>query len=284
MVVGKILDGLEVFDSEEEAKKGENPKSMPRLGFGSAPLTIHVAVDRSTGRVVLTQSGAEGDIPVRVESPGLGEGAAFELAKALYFRLRKRDFLAQGRDVVLRPSAVPGSDPVGRVTIFLPALRQDPDHPERDRQERDLRQESMVLQDMAAMWACTEITIDDLDAREFGMSYWVDRDNNLHRNPEARFVKSAPQTDDGWRTNLPCGPEFHRVGYSVGTAHTHPEGNPNPSGPDMELAKGGACGRQHFVVSKDKVAAYFSNQSPQPIGDRKSVLPSGLKCAEQNLE
>jgi outer membrane protein OmpA-like peptidoglycan-associated protein len=279
-VAAQILDNLKLFPSEEAAAQGTGGTVMPRLGFVFGWLEVHVLIDRGSGRM-LPYLGKEGEDPVRVESAGMGEWARLHLSKALALRLAKRDFLGQGRPVVLLRDVarrLPGTPEVGEAIFVLPPLQAEPDL------LGDKKYSSMVLADMAGMWDCTEITISDRDAREFGMSYWLDRNGDLHRSPPDRFSKSDREDDEGWKTRLDCGPEFHPVGVSIGTVHTHTWDDPHPSPGDWNLAGVALCGKKHYIVSKSTVQTYSSDGSTAPVGDREALLPPGVRCTKQNFE
>jgi hypothetical protein len=80
-----------------------------------------------------------------------------------------------------------------------------------------------------------------------------------------------------WNDNLPR--QNLEGGYEM--AHTHPMDDPDralPSGPDKALAKAGRHGRQHYIISEDRVVAYFSDGSPKDLGDRKAKLGPDVPC------
>jgi hypothetical protein len=54
-----------------------------------------------------------------------------------------------------------------------------------------------------------------------------------------------------------------------------------PSSTDQDNARTGKCGPIHYIVSLDKVVAYFEKGEPKEIGDRKSVLPQGVPCTQE---
>jgi outer membrane protein OmpA-like peptidoglycan-associated protein len=271
-IVQQILDNLVLFPGESEMRLGTGGVTTPRLGFVFSPLDIRVLFERRTGRMPLHKTGGDDEFPVTVQSAGMGRAVRFELEKALSLRLRQRDFLRQGRPVILRTSALPGTDAIGEVAIFLEPLQKEP----------DLSENSAVLRDMAEMWACTELTASAafLDPREFAAAYWLDRDGNIQKLPVQGFVIGEPQDENGFLTKVPCGPQFHKDAVALSVVHTHPEEDgPGPSDADRKLARSGVCGRQFYVISQDSVIAFFSSGPDKEIGKRKAKLPSGVKCS-----
>ena len=284
-MVRQILDNLVIFESLE----GQG-KPMPRLGFEFIPLTIKVRINKKTGRMALVRSDLGGQsVTVKADTPVLGTGAAEGLAIALEVRLRKRDPMGTGQNVVLR---IPDKDgngfvttsdaDIGILTIKLPPRRGG-------KKEPDLRKDSELMRDLAVMWACTERQ-PPLDQREFGALYWMDREGVLHRFPEVGLILGAPETPDGFQTAFPTDPDStHPSGITIGTAHTHPRPDPltfappGPSGKDMESARKGQTGRQHFVVDEHGVTAYFSDGTGDFRGNLKSVLDGGVKCDDKDL-
>jgi len=130
------------------------------------------------------------------------------------------------------------------------------------------------------MWACSEFTNRSeqfIVGKEFAKSYSVDRGGSIQRDPPDAFFTSRA-TGEEITTNIRCG---NPVGAALGTAHSHPEDSgdgPNPSEKDVELAAGGNCGRQHFIISENAVVQYFPDRPPVTIGTRESVLPRGVRC------
>jgi len=203
----------------------------------------------------------------------LGANAKNHLAKALALRLGQRDFLDQGQSVVLKPSAIPGTGKTGVINIELSPLFQ----------ERDLSKDASVLHDMAELWACSEFTTLQMDPREFGIVYWMDRDQVLHRIPDDGIFLGEPEdlAKNTITTLLPCGPELHGAGFGLGHVHTHPIDDsdaPLPSPFDQNKVRSGACGNKFYIVSEPAVVAYFSKGDPRLTGKRKSTLPSNVKC------
>lgn len=230
-----ILDQLELFRDEPSATEGANPTVMKRLGFIFSDLDVEIPIDSRSGRIGLRKA--------TIRSSNLGEAALFHLSKALTLRLQRRDFLKQGRFAIL---ANPPQGGVFRMKV--PRAADEPDLGGRDE----------ITADMANMFACTLITVGLLDDREFGASYWIDRGGVIHREPHPDFAMSPRQTEDGWKTSLPCGSS---VGLQLGTIHTHPQGlssahEMNPSDADVKLARNGVCGRQHFIVSRFGIVQY----------------------------
>ncbi|HIH74599.1 MAG TPA: DUF4157 domain-containing protein [Methanosarcina sp.] len=272
-VVQQILDNLVVFGSEEGMLKGEESTHMSRLGFVFNDLFVTVPIDRRIGRI----GGGHG---TSIKSPGMGSFALFNLQKALNLRLQKRDFLKQGRSVVLKPEAIkslPGTADIAELAWTIPRSLEEP----------VLKNDKMIMRDLAVMWACAE-SQDPLNQFELGILYWMDRDGMLHRFPDVGLIKGNPETPEGFHTAFPSDPDItHPAGFTIGTAHTHPPHSSvvfAPSGPssqDLENAKKGLTGRQHFVVDQDGVTAYFSDSSIEFKG--KSVLPSGVKCDDKDL-
>ena len=127
-VVRQILDNFLIFESPEAAAEGSQGKPMPRLGFEFIPLTIKVPINKKTGRIALLRVDKGGpSVTVEAHIPSLGKEAVEGLAGALSVRLRKRDPLATGQNLVLRIPDKDGngfvttSDPdVGVLTIKLP--------------------------------------------------------------------------------------------------------------------------------------------------------------------
>ena len=280
----KILDNLVVFD-------GGKATVMPRLGFVFAPLEIHVDLDRRTGRIPPTFGGPETSSALDVRSNELGDRALFHLALALALRLSKRDFLDQGRSVVLNRQALdslPGDKEKAEFVVSLPPLKEEP----------DLSKDSSVLREWAEMWACSEKTIKSpnfLHPKEFAKVYWMDRHGktpqDVKRLPEEGFFTSAFESGEKIVTFVECPltesatrkTQGNRAGFALGTAHTHPVDDPSqalPSSGDEELAKAGDCGRQHYIISERRIVAYFSNGSQKDLGDRKSKLPADVPCSQ----
>jgi outer membrane protein OmpA-like peptidoglycan-associated protein len=270
-LVQRILDTPEILD-----QKGQ--RAAPRLGFVFDDLTITIRFDKATGRMIPLhdlinrETGAvlrtKTDASVSVDSPAVGQVALNHLALALGLRLEKRDFLGEGRSVVLRPADIPAN---GELVIKLPALKKERqlffDFPE-------------VRQEMAEMWACSDLTLKDpgfIVGVEFARSYWVDRDGNLHHLPETDFFKSHSD-GDALTTEMECG---NFAGAALGSAHTHPEDSgdgPNPSVKDIKVAKSRRCGRQHFIISENFVVEYFPDGTQKTLGKREDLLPPGVKC------
>lgn len=271
-VIREILDNLVVFPTEEDANKGTRGTVMPRLGFVFSRLEVIIKVNPKTGRMLPYLNAEDADNPVQVRSPGLGDRARYHIARALALRLEKRDFLKQGRPVVL--AAPP---PGGVLTFVLDPLMPEP----------DLSKNSSIRHEMAEMWACSEVTINSpsfLHPKEFAEAYGVDRDRNLVRFPAGKaYFMSSSEDEEKIETNIQCGPS--RAGFALGTLHTHPidDGDSSlPSDTDVQSAKTGRCGRQHYIISKDRVVAYFSDGSQKDLGDRKTLLPKGVNC-NQNI-
>lgn len=274
-VVRRILDTPEILDPT-------GARAAPRLGFVFDDLTITLTFNRATGRIlpvsnlVDPRTGAVNPVKVaasvNVDSPGVGRVALNHLALALGLRLQKRDFLGESRAAALRTADIPAS---GVLEFTLAALSPD--------QEPQMLRQQAILRDMAEMWACSEITVKDprfIIGKEFAATYWLDRNAVIHRLPTAGFFTSRSD-GEALTTNVLCG---NPAGAALGTAHSHPEDsgdgpNPSPSA-DIPLAKSRRCGRQHFIVSKDVVVAYFPNGSRREIGRREDVLPRGVKCSQ----
>lgn len=249
-VVREIVDGIQIFGSEEDMRNNTNATTVPRLGFDFSPLDITLTVSRSSGRIGVTN-------PV-VKAPRLGQNVTFHLSQALGARLKKSDFLGKGKSVALSPQAMKGLPVKGNfviVPIFLEAKEREP-------KLEDMKGSVDIREDMAEMFLCTHITNQMLDGREFGAVYWIDRDKRLHREPKDKFQMSPPPDECNFRMTLPC--SLQPNGMLIGTVHTHPGCVPddpaataNPSKGDRESAGSGACGLQNFLISKFGVREYF---------------------------
>jgi hypothetical protein len=172
----------------------------------------------------------------------------------------------------VKPSVIPGTGVVGDVIVSLPASKQEP----------DLFEDSTVKRDMAEILNCTVLSDfpNRLFGLEFGAVYFVDRNQELHRRQENEFAVGE-RKDERWQTIMPCGEITE--GFIIGTVHSHTQDSDtgaNPSPPDLELAKTGACGRQHYVVRTDQIVRYTSDGSVKPLGKPESHLPPGQKCKQ----
>lgn len=279
-VVQEILDELVVFKDGASARKGSPGIKMPRLGFDFIPLTITLPIVRATGRL---QNRDDQKIAVQVEGTGLGFDAKNAIAEALDFRIRDRG--VDGNDVVVQPTAIPGTGPIGNVIVRL-----DPRKPGADEQipESDLSKRSEVVNDMAEAWACTLATGERIDeffgAREFGRSYAMDRERGLQPEPSDRFVMGEETLGVGHKLNLPC--PRPSDGVTMGGFHTHPEVQipPVPSddedaGDDLDFAR--ECGSQAYIVSDFKAFRYFADGRVDP---NPTQLPKVNKCDAKHLQ
>lgn len=264
--VTRILDELRRYKTDGDAANGGASEVVPRLGFSSAPLTITVLIDRKTGRVPAAR---QVDDFVTVESPALQWDATQGLHRALQPRLAKRNFSGGGKDLVLDPSVIPGTDPVGKVVVTIPPMVAEP----------DLSKDALVLQDMADMWECTKLSKSAAyggDAREFVAVYYMKRGTpTVERVSANRFDRGDPQDSKGWETRFPCKVAIET--YMLGTVHTHPESPSVPSDADLDLAKQGTCGRQHFIVSEDGVYSFHKGEATKLV-KKLEALPKGVAC------
>jgi outer membrane protein OmpA-like peptidoglycan-associated protein len=247
----EILDHLVLFGSEADALGGREGVETPRLGFVRNKLDIEVKVNPASGRMRPTTGISEGEPTIVIRSLGVDPRVLEHLAVAVGLRLEKRDFRKQGRSIILK-------DPPANGIVAFSLLPTD---------TRKLGSFDEVIEDMAEMFACTSVTERELlNSREFGAVYFVDRDQKIHRAPSPDFAMSPRQTDDGWKTGLPCG--VLPNSFTFGTVHTHPESDGSdhekkPSGPDIILARGGKCGIDHYVVSRFGVFEYH-HPDPKP--------------------
>ena len=266
-VVRTILDTM-IVQTPEEATAGQPGSVSPRLGFVFSPLEIQIRVDPRTGRMLPYLNAEDASSPVQIRCPGLGDRALYHLARALALRLQKRDFLKTGNAVVL--AEIPAG---GIVPVSLAPLRKEP----------DLSLNTTVRRDMAEMWACSEKTINSpnfLNPKEFAEAWGVDRNGALVRFPAApAFFVSTSSDQEQITTNIQCGPL--QDGFVLGTIHTHPaddENAPLPSDGDQKKAATAQCGRQHYIISKSRIVAYFPDGKMKDLGDRASLLPKGVTC------
>jgi hypothetical protein len=273
-VVRRILDTPEILDPNGQ-------RAARRLGFVFDPLTFSLRFDTSSGRLIPVRdllnpkTGAviteRKDFSVIVDSPGVGRVALNHLAMALGLRLQKFDFLGEGHAIILRRSEIPQN---GQLVFSFPALQTEP----------QLLADSKVKEEMAEMWACSEITLQSerfIIGKEFAKTYWLDRSGSIQRNPTDGFFTSR-STGEEITTNVECG---NLAGAALGMAHSHPEASgdgPNPSEKDLAVAAKRTCGRQYFIISNDLVVIYFPNGAKRSIGSRESVLPRGVPC-RQNI-
>lgn len=300
-VVRQILDDFKMFESAEDAVQNKGT-SMPRLGFEFVPLIIRVPIEKTTGRVALVRSDQGGPVvTVEANIPALGSEAREGLAGALSVRLRKRDPLGTGQNVVLRVPAQDGGpfrtssrdSNIGILTIFLPPRQGGKKEPELLQQETIVKKgEPSALREevkaqMAHMWACTQFTKNIRlcdDPREFALAYWVDREGDLHRILEDRFQVSGPHDESTGITqvNLECGSSHHPSGFALGTVHTHPN-QPEFSDVDKALIDSGNCGAQHFLITEREVLFKAPGKDPQSLGSRTSVIGSRRDCDSTNF-
>jgi hypothetical protein len=288
-VVQQIIDNLVLFGSKEEAGDVSKGKRTPRLGFDFTPLTIRVRINKSTGRMS-QRTFSDEPVVVQTPLPSFGKSVLQELAKALMVRLRKRDPLGTGQNVMLQVPSQDGggfvtiSPQEGILTINLPALKKETDL----LQHKDSLLTEDVKRQMAEMWACTQFTKDFKrcdDPREFGLAYWTDRNGGLHRIFEDRFQVSGRRDESTGITQIDmvCGPGNHPSGVALGTVHTHPDA-PDFSDADGILINSGNCGSQHFIVTENEVRFLSPGQEKSTsLGSRTSVLPTVTKCDSTNF-
>ncbi|MND92604.1 hypothetical protein D3C80_847680 [compost metagenome] len=287
-LIKQIVDTLKVF-TEEEIANNQAGKDMPRLGYVFDTLTITVRINPNTGRM-LPYSEIDNERENRsvlIDSPGIGKNGLNGLSKALGLRLEKLDQQNQAKKVILNTEAIKklSSDQNGTFLRFtLPPLIAAKD-------EKRLIEEPGVKEQMALLWACTELLLSDddpfnkggLEPREFALVYWKDRDHTLHRDPEDAVYMGKPlnMATGVIETNIPCG-AIRASGMIVGNVHTHPfddKDAPKPSPKDQANARSGHCGRQFYIISQRFVFEYFSDDNePKKIGTRESVLPKGVRC------
>jgi outer membrane protein OmpA-like peptidoglycan-associated protein len=292
-VVRQILDNFIIFDNAEAARANKGT-AMPRLGFEFVPLFIRVPIDKRTGRLALLRSDQGGPlVTVEANIPALGIEAREGLAAALSVRLRKRDPLGTGQNVVLRVPAQDGGpfrtstrdSNIGILTIFLPPRQGGKKEPDLLK-HTDLLGNEDVKQEFADMWECTRLVKErcfDLDNREFGGAYSIDRLGGLHRVHENTFqVSDRPDSFGETQLNLVCGASHNPSGFALGTVHTHPD-TIKPSDADMALFNSGNCGNQHFIIGENQVAFIASGQPARSLGSRTSVLPRGRRCDDRHL-
>lgn len=283
-VVEDILDNLIIFEDEASAQAGTPGTKMPRLGFDFIPLDITLPMLRSTGRLVNPD---KAEIVVVVEGKGLGFNAAQAIARALEFRIRDR---AQGgRDVVVRRDVIPGdkNQPVGQVKMRLQPLTRKPGD---TRPESDLSKHPDVIADMAEAWACTLATDERpnefFGAREFGRSYAMDRERNLHPEPSDRMVMGEESLELGsHKLKLPCA-ELS-AGVTLGGFHTHPviQIPPVPSEDDEgedDVNYARKCGSQAYIVTDFKAFRYFEDGRVDTAN--VTQLPKVNKCDAKHLQ
>jgi outer membrane protein OmpA-like peptidoglycan-associated protein len=249
-VIREIVDGIQIFGSEEDMRNNTNATTVPRLGFEFSPLDITLKVSRSSGRIGLSSP--------NIMAPRVGGNVLFHLSQALGARLKKSDFLGKGKSVALSlqaMKALPGNNNVAIVKIFLEAKDREP-------KLEDMKGDVDIREDMAEMFVCTDLTNNMLDGREFGAVYWIDRDKKLHREPKDKFQMSGPPDGSSFTMDLPC--TLQPNGMLMGTVHTHPGCVPecrqetaNPSPKDRTLAGSGVCGLQNFLISIFGVRQYF---------------------------
>jgi len=272
-VIREIVDGIQVFGTDEDMRNDTNASTVPRLGFDFSPLEIAVQVSRFSGRV----------IGVDVTAPRLGERVLFHLSHAIVGRLEKSDFLKQGKTVALRPDEMKKfPDEVRRPGVAAIPIHLDPRAEEPKLEDPKLAGVD-IRKDMAEMLNCTLDTIGALDSREFGAVYWLDRDKKLHREPTKDFKMGERGNECNFETKLPCDLQPH--GMLMGTVHTHPGCDPeppqqeveNPSQPDVNIAKTQTCGLEHFVVSRFGVVEYLASGKIFPRNDIKNELRALLK-------
>jgi hypothetical protein len=273
-LVGEILDSLVVFDFLDVTSEEAKGIKMERLGFVFTPLTITITLSRRTGRISGTAA--------KVESTRMGNRALFHLAKALTLRLEKRDFLKRGRSIALGAGALkelPGSGDEAIVRFTIPPHESEP----------DLTKDDELKRDFAVMWSCAEQQ-DPLEQRELGAVYWMDRDGVLHRFPEVGLILGEREKPEGFNVAMPKDPNLiSPAGFIIGTAHTHPPPDeftfapPGPSDEDMARAREGETARQHFVVDRTGVTAYFSDGTKKHLESMESVLKKGIKCNDKDF-
>lgn len=274
-IVADILNNLEVFSSVDNAVKNTGGAKNPRLGFDFIPLRITLPFVRQTGRLLTVP---DKQIIVKVEGPGLGDMAAFHLAKALELRIRGRNFL--GQDVEVRPSIIDGKGESGNVIVNLPALSGDPSKPD---QESDLVKRSDVLNNMAEAWDCTELTQTPefvmVGEREFGRAFSMGRDKSLTPHPSGNLAAGDEEKGGVFETKMPCPADSDRV--VIGSFHTHPRVESEPTASEADLNYMKDCGgAQHFIVTGNRVFRI------QPDGSTTLVpvsLPK-VKCKQVNID
>ncbi len=254
-IVREILDSIQIFGSDEDMKTNTDAKTVARLGFDFTALDISIPVTRSTGRTA-------GNLIV-VKAPRLGDRVIFHLLKALALRLAKTDSLKKGKSIVLSADAVkrlPGDDRTGNVDVHLdPLVNKEPDL-------AFIQNGINVIDDMTEMIVCTRIMAERrLDPREFGATYWMDRDKKLHREPADRFQMGKSSLDCTFDLQLPC--IEHRTGMVIGSVHTHPgcipkdpDATKNPSPTDLKFSGSAVCGFQHYVISTEGVLSFNTGQ------------------------
>jgi len=266
--VRKILDNLEVFPGIEDAKQGKNGKLVPRLGFVNSELKIHIAVNKLTRRIETPEPGR---ISVHIESPGLGVIAINTLNIVLDNNIKRAE--SKGHTLILHPSAMREVGDKAEVLVVLAPLEKD----------KPLIEEPDVFRDMAELFACTVLASKLKEPREFGVSYWRDRDKQRHRVPTEGFIVGNKCTDEGCKTNLLCDPNNTEAvvpgasageGHAIGTVHSHPPNfDTDPSPDDKNRLKEGTCGSQSYIVTEEGIFAFFAD------GTEKSFAPPpAIKC------
>ena len=267
----EILDHLKVRTTEQ-VQQNQPEHEEPRLGFVFSPMDVSIRVNTATGRMLpYLNTPDDAKNPVQIESPSLADGARQRLARALALRLHKRDFLGTGQAAILR---TPPRD--GVVRFHLDPLQAEPmliDDPE-------------VRQDMAQMWACSEVTqnpVEFIRPREFAAAYGRDRDSGKIRSPAGTEFFMGTGDEEHLQTTIDCGP-IKAQGYALGTVHTHPEDDadsPSPSKPDKDAAATATCGHQHYIVSEAGVTLYRSDGRVEFLGTRQARLPHGAQCGRE---
>jgi hypothetical protein len=212
-----------------------------------------------------------------VEGPGLGGGAADQLARALQFRIGDRAFQGE-EDVVVRPSIIPGTGEVGNVLVSLPPLQEPAGTPAE--KESDLTRRADVLNNMAEAMACMRLTATsiEVEVREFGRAYLMDRDKTLAAEPSDRLAAGKKEVNGVHELEMPCPAPFE--GAALGDFHTHPEPQEKPKIDDADQTRAEHCGAQHFIVSESGVFRYFPDRSVRKIN---VTLPQA-ECHAINLD
>jgi outer membrane protein OmpA-like peptidoglycan-associated protein len=258
---------LELMGIIRQIADSLNPK---RLGLEHSLVTVKVFFNRETGRLALPAEMAAlpgEDRTVRVESPNVPPLPRSELSRELLVRLRKKQFLPGGKDVVVKAEPVPGS----KLDSVEVTLRPDP--------EIVLIERPGVKSAMKEMWRRTQQTIDlseetdnILDRRGFSLTVYIDREGKLRP-----LIANIQTGEKGKIVQGPSGPELRFKETCGGTAtdplndtplgaiHTHPI--PTPPSPEDRASAGKTqtCGVEFYMINEKLVMRFGGTQDEDRI-------------------